>query len=181
MGVNENVPDQNIRVFDCTTLRGHGGFVIGSYTAAWVQDCVVEDLLMNGTNIGIRQKTSQGGGGGGRRNLYRDIRMTSVVSQGIFLDSTYALPSGVTPATPGQFSGNTYKNISINASGDSIYINAPNPPAHTNNTFINITGNKKATLKYCTNSSFTNVTVTGWTIGSGCSGNTSSGSPGCPF
>ncbi|MGB8225954.1 MAG: glycoside hydrolase family 28 protein [Sedimentisphaerales bacterium] len=174
-GVDDNCPDQNIRVFDCTTLRGHGGFVIGSYTAAWVQDCLVEDLLINGTDKGIRQKTSQGGGGGGRRNLYRDIRIVNVVNEGIFLDSTYTLAKGYTPAaTAGQFSGNTYKNISVSSTKQSIYINALNPPAHTNNTFYNITGNKAAYLNYCTNSTFNYCTVVGspaWNFVSGtCSG-----------
>ena len=145
-GVDENVPDQNIRVFDCTTLRGHGGFVIGSFTAAWVQDCVVEDLLINGTDIGIRQKTSQGSGGGGRRNLYRDIRIINVTKPGgIFLDSNYPLGAGYTPAaSPGQFSNNTYKNITVTATQPTIVVNALGAPAHTNNIFDHITGNNAA-------------------------------------
>jgi exo-poly-alpha-galacturonosidase len=171
-GVDENVPVQNVRCFDCTALRGHGGWVIGSFTAAWVQDCVVEDLLISGTEIGIRQKTSQGSGGGGRRNLYRDIRIINITKPGgIFLDSNYTLGAGYTPAGPGQFSNNTYKNITVNSTQPTIVVNAPNAPAHTNNTFYNITGNKAATLKYCTNSTFNYCTVASWSFTSGtCSG-----------
>jgi exo-poly-alpha-galacturonosidase len=184
-GVDENVPDQNIRVFDCTTLRGHGGFVIGSFTAAWVQDCVVEDLLINGTDIGIRQKTSQGSGGGGRRNLYRDIRIINVTKPGgIFLDSTYTLGAGYTPAaSPGQFSNNTYKNITVTATQPTIVVNAPNAPAHTNNIFDHITGNNVASLNRCTNSTFSDVNVTAWTPYTNCSGNINGGgnSPAPPF
>jgi exo-poly-alpha-galacturonosidase len=181
-GVNENVPVQNVRCFDCTTLHGHGGFVIGSFTAAWVQNCVVEDLLINGTDIGIRQKTSQGSGGGGRRNLYRDIRIINVPTWGIFLDSNYSM-SGYTSAGPGQFSYNTYKNITVNSTSPSIYINAPNAPAHTNNIFDNITGNTAASLNWCTNSTFSYITVTGWSPYTNSSGNINGGnnSPAPPF
>ena len=180
-GVDENRPVQNVRCFNCTTLRGHGGWVIGSFTAAWVQDCLVEDLLIDGTDRGIRQKTSDGSGGGGRRNLYRDIIIKNVVKEGIFLDSYYTM-SGYTPAGPGQFSHNIYKNISVTATGDeSIYIRGRYGTPHTDNIFENITGDNSAYLSYCTDSNFVNVDVSSWTIGSGCSGNTSSGCPGCPF
>ncbi len=172
-GVDANLPDQNIRCFDCTTLRGHGGFVIGSHTAAWVQDSLVEDLLINGTDIGIRMKTSPYTGGGARRVTCRDIRITGVPNQGIFLDSSYTF-NGTTHAGPGQFSGNTFKNISITSNGDSIYINGLAGTPHTNNTFYNITCNKKANLTYCTNSTFNYCTVAGspaWKFTAGtCSG-----------
>jgi exo-poly-alpha-galacturonosidase len=183
-GVDANAPDQNIRIFDCSTDRGHGGYVIGSHTAAWVQDSLVEDCFFKNTDpsvgIGIRMKTSLYTGGGARRITCRDIRISGCSLQGIFLDSTYTF-NGITHAGPGQFSGNIFKNITITSTGDSIYINGLSGTPHTNNTFINITGTKKANLKYSTNSSFTNVTVPSWTVGTGCSGNTSSGSPGCPF
>jgi exo-poly-alpha-galacturonosidase len=183
-GVDANLPDQNIRIFDCSTDRGHGGYVIGSHTAAWVQDTLVEDCFFKNTDvsngIGIRMKTSLYTGGGARRITCRDIRINGPSQQGILLDSTYTF-NGTTHAGPGQFSGNTFKNITIASTGESIKINGLSGTPDTSNIFINITGNKKANLNYCTNSSFTNVTVTGWTIGSGCSGNTSSGSPGCPF
>jgi exo-poly-alpha-galacturonosidase len=167
-GVDANLPDQNIRIFDCTTLRGHGGYVIGSHTAAWIQDSLVEDLLINGTNIGIRMKTSLYTGGGARRITCRDIRINGCSQQGIFLDSTYTF-NGTTHAGPGQFSGNTFKNITITSTGASIYINGLSGTPHTNNIFDHITGNKAASLTYCTNSTFNYCTVTGWSF-SNCSG-----------
>jgi exo-poly-alpha-galacturonosidase len=179
-GVDDGYPDQNIRVFNCTTQRGHGGYVIGSFTAAWVQDSLVEDCTFNGTDKGIRMKTGSNNGGGGRRITCRDITITNVVNEGIFLDSTYPA-SGYTSAGPGQFSYNTFKNISVTSTKESIYINGLSGTPHTQNTFSNITGNKAAYLNYCTNSTFTDVNVPSWTIGLGCSGNTSSGCPGCPF
>jgi exo-poly-alpha-galacturonosidase len=178
-GVNEGIPVQNVRIFNCTTERGHGGYVIGSFTAAWVQDSLIEDCTFS-ADIGIRMKTGNNNGGGGRRIICRDITITNVPNQGIFLDSTYNA-SGYISASPGQFSSNTFKNIQVNATGASIYINGLSGTPHNQNIFDTITGNKAATLAYCTNSTFTNVTVASWSVGSGCSGNTSSGSAGCPF
>jgi len=179
--VGGGVPDQNIRVFDCSTDRGHGGYVIGSFTAAWVQDSLVEDCFFKNTDtsngIGIRMKTGARNGGGARRITCRDIRISGPSKQGIFLDSTYN-QTDYGDAGPGQFSGNIFKNISVTATGASIFVNGwpgPTPPAkpHTNNTFYNITGNKAASLTYCTNSTFNYCTVVGspaWNFGTGTSG-----------
>jgi len=181
-GINDGYPDQNIRVFNCTTQRGHGCYVIGSFTAAWVQDSLIEDCIFSSADgIGIRMKTGNNNGGGGRRIICRDIIVTNVAKQGIFLDSTYDA-SGYTDAGSGQFSYNTFKNIQVSSTGQqSIYINGLSGTPHTQNTFESITGDNSAYLNYCTDSNFVDVNVTSWIIGSGCTGNTSSGCPGCPF
>ncbi|OHB55780.1 MAG: hypothetical protein A2173_05805, partial [Planctomycetes bacterium RBG_13_44_8b] len=181
-GVDEDVPVQNVRVFNCTTERGHGGYVIGSFTAAWVQDSLIEDCVFSTTDgKGIRMKTGFNNGGGGRRITCRDIKITGVANEGIFLDSHYSA-TGYPNAGPGQFSGNIFKNININANGDSIFIYGLSGTPHTQNIFENITGNNRAYLRFCTDSTFVNVNVPSWTVdANNCSGNTSSGSPGCPF
>jgi len=183
-GVAENRPVQNVRVFNCTTDRGHGGYVIGSFTAAWVQDSLIEDCTFKNydvsNGIAIRMKTSNVNGGGCRRITCRDITITGCSRQGIFLDNTYSA-SGYPPAGPGQFSRNIFKNISVNSNWQSIYINGIPGMPHTDNLFENITGNNSAYLSYCTDSNFVDVNVPSWDVGAGCSGNTSSGSPGCPF
>ena len=68
-GVKENFPDNNIRVFNCTTKRGHGGVVFGSFTGAWIQNVLVEDCVFDGTDIGLRFKTGEKQGGGARNVL----------------------------------------------------------------------------------------------------------------
>ncbi|MBN1787446.1 MAG: SBBP repeat-containing protein [Sedimentisphaerales bacterium] len=185
-GVDENRPVQNVRVFNCTTERGHGGYVIGSFTAAWVQDSLIEDCLFQNNDPhsngkGIRMKTGNNNGGGARRITCRDIVISGCSEEGIFLDSTYNAGAGYFPAGPGQFSGNVFKNITITSGDESIFINGLSGTPHTNNIFENITGNNSAYLDYCTDSNFVNVNVSSWTVDTGCTGNTSSGSPGCPF
>jgi exo-poly-alpha-galacturonosidase len=186
-GVTENVPVQNVRVFNCDTYRGHGGYVVGSFTAAWVQDSLIEDCTFRNDDpysngYGIRMKTGNNNGGGCRRITCRDIIIDGSAKQGIHLYSNYPA-SGYTSAGPGQFSGNIFKNITINSALDSIYIYGLNSPLtpHTQNLFENIIGNNSAYLRYCTDSNFVNVNVPLWIVGAGCSGNTSSGCPGCPF
>ena len=182
MGVQENVPCQNVRVFDCSTNHGHGGYVIGSFTAAWVQDSLIEDCFFKNTDvsygIAIRMKTGNNNGGGGRRITCRDIRISGPSQQGILLDSTYNADIYYGNGGAGQFSNNTFKNITSTSTGETIKVNGwpgPTPPAkpHTNNTFYNITGNKAASLTYCTNSTFNYCTVEGtpaWVFGTGTSG-----------
>ena len=186
-GVDENVPVQNVRVFDCSTNHGHGGYVIGSFTAAWVQDSLVEDCFFKNTDvsngIGIRMKASPESGGGARRITCRDIRISGPSQQGILLNNSYTPSAGYTSAGPGQFSYNTFKNISVTTTGDSIYIYGLSGIPHTNNTFYNITGNKAASLNWCTNSTFSYITVTAWSPYTNCSGNIDGGnnSPDPPF
>jgi exo-poly-alpha-galacturonosidase len=190
-GVDENVPDQNIRVFDCSTDRGHGGYVIGSFTAAWVQDSLIEDCFFKNTDIsngiGIRMKTGKRNGGGGRRITCRDIRISGPSKQGILLDTHYN-QTDYNDAGAGQFSGNTFKNITVSSTGATIDVNGwegPTPPAkpHTNNIFDHITGDKAASLNWCTNSTFSYVNVTVWSPYTNCSGNINGGgnSPAPPF
>jgi exo-poly-alpha-galacturonosidase len=173
--VGGGVPTQNVRVFDCTTNHGHGGYVIGSFTAAWVQDSLVEDCFFINTDTSngypIRMKTGNNNGGGGRRITCRDIRIAGCAKQAIHLYSNYPA-SGYTNAGPGQFSGNTFKNITVTSSGnETIYVSGLSGTPHTNNTFYNVTGASKAAyLNYCTNSTFNYCTVSGWNFISGCSG-----------
>ena len=187
--VGGGVPDQNIRVFDCSTDRGHGGYVIGSFTAAWVQDSLVEDCFFknndpnSGNGIGIRMKTGSNNGGGGRRITCRDIRINGPSKQGILLDSHYDA-SGYTSAGPGQFRDNTFKNITVTSTGNTIDVNGLSGTPHTNNIFDHITGaSKKASLNYCTNSTFSYITVSAWSPYKNSSGNINGGnnSPAPPF
>ena len=186
-GVDDGYPDQNIRVFDCSTDRGHGGYVIGSFTAAWVQDSLIEDCFFKNTDvsngIGIRMKASPESGGGARRITCRDIRISGPSQQGILLNNSYTPSAGYTSAGPGQFSGNIFKNITVSSTGVSIFVNGLAGTPHTNNIFDHITGNKAASLNYCTNSTFSYITVTAWSPYTNCSGNINGGnnSPAPPF
>lgn len=171
-GVKENYPDNNIRVFNCIAKRGHGGVVFGSFTAAWIQNVLVEDCLFDGTDIGLRFKTGTKQGGGARNVLCRDINIKNIAKHSaIFFDSSYSCdyPSG----GPGQFRDITVKNITCNNTKKyGIYVNGLAGTPHTNLSLSNISIDGAtaggANIKYCTNSSFDTINITNsapaWTI-----------------
>ena len=170
-GVKENCPDKNIRIFNCVCKRGHGGVAFGSFTAAWIQDVVVEDCVFDGTDRGIRFKTGLKQGGGAKNVLCRDIEIKNIVKDAIFFDSTYgcSYPSG----GAGQFKDIAVKNVTCTgAKSYGIYINGSPGAEHDNITLSNITvdsANKGgAYLKYCKNIKLNNVTLknckTNWII-----------------
>lgn len=170
-GVKENYSTKNVRVFNCTAKRGHGGVVFGSFTAAWFQDFLVEDCVFDGTDRGLRFKTGQKQGGGAKNILCRDIEIKNIIKEAIFFDSTYGCdyPSG----GPGQFKDITVKNITCNnVKKYGIYINGLEGTPHTNLSLIDISLNDcksgGAYIKHCTDSTFDTVKMTNstppWTI-----------------
>ena len=165
-GVKENFPDQNIRVFNCLTKRGHGGVVFGSFTAAWIQNVLVEDCIFDGTEIGLRFKTNESNGGGARNVLCRDITIKNTIKDSaIFFDSAYThTPSGYPSGGPGQFKDITIKNItSENLKKYGIWISGLPKMPHTNINISNVTinGGKAggAAIKSATNCKFENITI----------------------
>jgi exo-poly-alpha-galacturonosidase len=163
-GVKENYPDTNIRVFNCVAKRGHGGVVFGSFTAAWIQNVLVEDCIFDGTDIGIRFKTGQKQGGGARNVICRDITIKNIAKNAaIFFDSSYACdyPSG----GQGQFNNIIVKNITCsNLKKYGIYINGLPEKPHNNlsikNVSIDDAKSAGAYLKYCTNCTFDTIKFT---------------------
>lgn len=164
-GVKENVPDNNIRVFNCLTKRGHGGVVFGSFTGAWIQNVLVEDCVFDGTDRGLRFKTNKSHGGGARDVLCRDIIIKNIAKDAaIYFDSSYP-PSNYPSAGPGRFKNITVKNITcINPKKYGIYINGLSELPHMNLSFSNISIDDAksvgAYIKYCTNSTFDTITIT---------------------
>ncbi len=174
-GVKENFPDNNIRIFNCTTKRGHGGVAFGSFTAAWIQNVLVEDCVFDGTDIGLRFKTNQSNGGGARNVLCRDIIIKNITKDAaIFFDSAYAhTPSKYLSAGPGQFRDITIKNVTCtNLKKYGIYVSGLEGTPHTNLCLSNISidGGLSggAYIKYCTDSTFDTINITNstppWTI-----------------
>lgn len=164
-GVKEAMPCSNVRIFNDTTNRGHGGVVFGSFTAGWIEDILVEDCTFNGTNIGLRFKTNKTMGGGATDVTARDITMTNIVNDAIFFDSNYSGTPTTNPASEGVFHHITVQNISCkNTGGYGIWINAL-PSAYNSNinlTNVTLTDYKKgASISYLQNSTFNNVNFIG--------------------
>ena len=117
------MPAENYTITNCTMLSGHGGVVIGSEMSGGVKKIVISNCVFDGTDRGIRIKTTRGRGG-----VVEDIRVDNIVmknirDQAIVLDMEYAKvkPEAVSDRTP-QFRNIRFSNITAYTK-KAMYIN----------------------------------------------------------
>ncbi len=79
-GVDIGIPCSNITILNSTVKQAHGGFVIGSETAAGMHHITVRDCKFLGTDRGIRIKTRRGRGGDIHDILIENILVEDVIS-----------------------------------------------------------------------------------------------------
>lgn len=73
-----NVPCENITITNCTMLSGHGGVVIGSEMSGSVRKVTISNCVFDGTDRGIRLKSSRERGG-----IVEEIRVSNIVMKNI--------------------------------------------------------------------------------------------------
>jgi len=67
-------PTENVTITNCTMLRGFGGVSIGSEMAGGVRRVAVSNCVFQGTERGIRIKSTRGRGG-----VVEDVRVSNIV------------------------------------------------------------------------------------------------------
>ena len=72
------VPCENITITNCTMLSGHGGVVIGSEMSGSVRKRTISNCVFDGTDRGIRIKSTRGRGG-----VVEDIRVSNIIMSNI--------------------------------------------------------------------------------------------------
>lgn len=72
------VPCENITITNCTMLSGHGGVVIGSEMSGSVRKVTISNCVFDGTDRGIRIKSTRGRGG-----VVEDIRVSNIIMSNI--------------------------------------------------------------------------------------------------
>lgn len=77
-GRNHGRACENITITNCVMLAGHGGVVIGSEMSGGVKRVVISNCVFDGTDAGIRLKSSRGRGG-----VVEDIRVDNIVMKNI--------------------------------------------------------------------------------------------------
>lgn len=122
-GRTKAAPAQNYTITNCTMLSGHGGVVIGSEMSGGVKNIVISNCVFDGTDRGIRIKTTRGRGG-----VVEDIRVDNIImknirEQAIVLDMAYSktTPEPVSERTP-KFRNIRLSNITA-YTRDAIFIN----------------------------------------------------------
>ncbi|RZM09174.1 MAG: glycoside hydrolase family 28 protein, partial [Pedobacter sp.] len=83
-------PAQNYTITNCTMLSGHGGVVIGSEMSGGVKNIVISNCVFDGTDRGIRIKTTRGRGGAVEDIRVDNIIMKNIRDQAIVLDMAYS-------------------------------------------------------------------------------------------
>lgn len=84
-----NRPCQNIIVEGCVVLHGHGGFVIGSEMSSGARNIWVHNCLFNGTDCGLRMKSTRGRGGVIEKIFIDHINMVDIDGDAITIDMYY--------------------------------------------------------------------------------------------
>jgi polygalacturonase len=122
-GRTKATPAENYTITNCTMLSGHGGVVIGSEMSGDVKKITISNCVFDGTDRGIRIKTTRGRGG-----IVEDIRVDNIImknikEQAIVLDMEYSRtqPEPVSERTP-RFRNIRFSNITAYTK-QAMYIN----------------------------------------------------------
>jgi polygalacturonase len=147
-GRRRGVPCENITINNCVVLAGHGGVTIGSEMSGGVRNVRVTNCVFNGTDIGLRFKSTRGRGG-----VVENIEISNVAMHNIKLDAIslnlYYWVSGkpvqepVSDRTP-IFRGFTFRNITCDGAGRGIEIRGLPEMPISRILFENIRMNTKA-------------------------------------
>lgn len=162
-------PVTNIWIFDNYFGRGHGAVVAGSNTAAWIENILAEDNVMNGTGSGLRCKTAPQTGGGAKDITFRDSALKNITDgegEPFIFTSNYsnslATDASFKPALNlPQFKHIFVNNCSVDDSkSNAIFVSGLKDACHTDIHFENVSfkNTKSAKIDYMTNSTFKNVT-----------------------
>jgi polygalacturonase len=155
-------PCENITVTNCTMLDGHGGVVIGSEMSGGVKKVTISNCVFNGTDKGIRMKTTRGRGGVVEDIRVSNIMMVDIPTGPIYLNMFYtrAPEEPVSERTPA-FHNIHFSNITVKGAPVAGYIlGLPERPVE-NVTFtdINIDADTGFSCKDAKGIAFHDVTV----------------------
>ena len=92
-------PTEHVTIRRCTIGTGHGGIAIGSEMSGGVRDVNVSHCTMNGTDAGIRVKTTRGRGNVVENITVSDVQMSHII-QGAIEFNMYYMVRGVPKAEP---------------------------------------------------------------------------------
>ena len=103
------VPCENITITNCTMLSGHGGVVIGSEMSGSVRKVTISNCIFDGTDRGIRIKSTRGRGG-----VVEDIRVSNIVMSNIKREAVVLnLKYSKMPAEPKSERTPIFRNVHI--------------------------------------------------------------------
>ena len=158
-------PNENITITNCTMLAGHGGVVIGSEMSAGVKKVTISNCVFDGTDRGIRIKSTRGRGGVVEDIQVDNIVMRNIEQEAIVMDLAYSKM----PAEPLSDRTPIFRNINIsNMTATDVLIPIringleESPISDVTISNVNIKNAKRtSTFNNCTNISLKDVFVNG--------------------
>lgn len=109
--------EENITITNCTMVSGHGGVVIGSEMSGGVKQIAISNCVFDGTDRGIRIKSTRGRGGVVENIQVNNIVMNNIKGEAIVMDLLYSKM----PAEPFSERTPVFRNIHIsNLTGTNV-------------------------------------------------------------
>jgi polygalacturonase len=161
-GRTKATPAENYTITNCTMLSGHGGVVIGSEMSGDVRKITISNCIFDGTDRGIRIKTTRGRGGVVEEIRVDNIIMKNIRQQAVVLDMQYSRtsPEPISERTP-RFRNIHLSNITAQTN-EAIYINGLEemPVEDISFSDIQFDAQKGANIKDASGIEFHNVRIT---------------------
>jgi polygalacturonase len=124
-GRRYHLPTENVLIRHCTSMWGHGGFVLGSEISGDIRNVKIVDCTCNGTDVGLRFKSVRGRGGVVENVCVERIHMVNIQKQAILFDMYYeqenSPPEPLSERTP-RFQKFDLRDIDCQSSGQSVLI-----------------------------------------------------------
>ena len=125
-GRKRHLPTENVIIRHCTSMWGHGGFVLGSETSGDIRNVQITNCVCNGTDIGLRFKSIRGRGGVVEDIHVANVTMSRIAKQAVLFDMYYeqenSKPESRSKRTP-CFRNFDLQNICCKSAGQSLLIN----------------------------------------------------------
>ena len=162
-------PQEDAWIFNNFFRKGHGMVVAGSHTGAWIQNILAEDNVSDGTDAGLRMKSTNFMDGGARNVTFRDSAIRNTVKQAFIFTLDYNDPNAKLDyrrsTVPGQFRDIRVTDVSVeNARGAAIEVkgDSKNNAYHQGLVFerVRFSGPAKARIDGLKDSQFAEVVFT---------------------
>ena len=116
-GLRVNRPTENVAITNCTVHHGHGAVVLGSETSGGIRNVAASNMVCQGTQKGVRVKSTRGRGGS-IDNIRFDQWTMNDVGEGINVTNYYTKAPGepVSARTP-VFRNIVVSNMTIQRAG----------------------------------------------------------------
>jgi polygalacturonase len=163
-GRQHNRPTENVIIRDCKIGWGHGGVSIGSEMSGGVRNVAISNLTMDGTDYGLRFKTTRGRGGVVENIRASHITMTNITHTAILFDMYYMerhpKPEPVSERTP-IFRDIVLSDITCNGARDALQVRGLSELPMNNITLQDVSINSKngANLDQAKDFTLKNVTI----------------------